>query len=166
NGTGGARLDDKTELALINYLLPQTRPRMAIRKMMKKAGRAIQAYKPCFLMGPQAVPQFLEPGAVKFDMVVMDEASQLKREVAIGAIARGKQLIVVGDPKQLPPTSFFDRLSLTEDDGQQAAALLSQSILDVCLGHFRPVRTLRWHYRSRHESLIAFSNHHFYKNLI
>jgi len=121
-------------------------------------------------MGPQAVAQFLEPGAVKFDMVVMDEASQLKPEVAIGAIARGKQLIVVGDPKQLPPTSFFDRLSLTEDDGeddgQQAAALLSQNILDVCLGHFRPVRTLRWHYRSRHESLIAFSNHHFYKNLI
>ena len=59
-------------------------------------------------MGPQAVAQFLEPGAVKFDMVVMDEASQLKPEVAIGAIARGKQLIVVGDPKQLPPTSFFD----------------------------------------------------------
>lgn len=169
-GASGARLDDKTEMSLLNYLLPQTRPRMSIRKIMGRAGRAIQAFKPCFMMGPHAVAQFLEPGTVKFDIVVMDEASQLKPEVAIGAIARGKQLIVVGDPKQLPPTSFFDRLSLTadddEDDGQQAAALMSQSILDVCMGHFRPVRTLRWHYRSKHESLIAFSNHHFYKNLI
>lgn len=169
-GTSGARVDDKTELSLLNYLLPQTRPRMSIRKMMRQAGRAIQAYKPCFMMGPQAVAQFLEPGAVRFDIVVMDEASQLKPEEAIGAIARGKQLVVVGDPKQLPPTTFFDRLSLTaddgEDEGQQAAALMSQSILDVCMGHFHPVRTLRWHYRSKHESLIAFSNHNFYKNLI
>ncbi len=169
-GMGGVRLDDKTELSLLNHLFPQVRPRMSIRKMMQRAGRAIQAFKPCFMMGPHAVAQFLEPGTIKFDIVVMDEASQLKPEVAIGAIARGKQLIVVGDPKQLPPTSYFDRLSLTaddgEDEGQQAAALMSQSILDVCMGHFRPVRTLRWHYRSRHESLIAFSNHHFYKNLI
>lgn len=169
-GTGGTRLDDKTDLTLLNYLFPQTRPRISIRKMIKQAGRAIQALKPCFMMGPQAIAQFLEPGSVKFDIVVMDEASQLKPEEAIGAIARGKQLIVVGDPKQLPPTTFFDRLSLTmedgEDEGQQAAALISQSILDICMGHFQPLRTLRWHYRSRHESLIAFSNHNFYKNLI
>lgn len=169
-GTSGARVDDKTELSLLTYLMPQIRPRMSIRKMMRQAGRAIQAFKPCFMMGPQAVAQFLEPGAVRFDIVVMDEASQLKPEEAIGAIARGRQLIVVGDPKQLPPTTFFDRLSLTaedgEDEGQQAAALMSQSILDVCIGHFQPVRTLRWHYRSKHESLIAFSNHNFYKNLI
>ncbi|MFZ4437198.1 MAG: AAA domain-containing protein [Syntrophales bacterium] len=170
-GKSGARVDDKTELSLLNYLFPQIRPRISIRKMMKQAGRAIQAFKPCFMMGPQAVAQFLEPGTVKFDIVVMDEASQLKPEEAIGAIARGTQLIVVGDPKQLPPTTFFDRLSLTsddgEDEGQQAAALFSKSILDVCMGHFQPVRTLRWHYRSRHESLIAFSNHNFYRgNLI
>ena len=119
------------------------------------------------MMGPQAVAQYLEPQAVKFDIVVMDEASQLKPEEAIGAIARGTQLIVVGDPKQLPPTSFFDRLGTTSDDGDdgaQAAAVDSESILDVCMGHFRPVRTLRWHYRSRHESLIAFSNNRFYDN--
>lgn len=170
NGSNGARLDDKTESSLLNYLIPQSRPRMSIRKMMSRAGRSIQAYKPCFMMGPHAVAQFLEPGKVTFDIVVMDEASQLKPEIAIGGIARGKQLIVVGDPKQLPPTSFFDRVNLAadedDDDGQQAAALLSPSILDVCMGHFRPMRTLRWHYRSRHESLISFSNHHFYKNLI
>lgn len=166
-GTNGVRLDDKTELSLLTYLFPQTRPKVSIRKMMRRAGCAIQAYKPCFMMGPHALAQFIEPGTVKFDIVVMDEASQLRPEVAIGAIARGTQLIVVGDPKQLPPTSFFDRLSITAEDGEDdAAALTSQSILDVCIGHFRPVRTLRWHYRSKHESLIAFSNHHFYKNLI
>jgi len=166
-GTNGVRLDDKTELSLLTYLFPQTRPKVSIPKMMRRAGCAIQAYKPCFMMGPHALAQFIEPGTVKFDIVVMDEASQLRPEVAIGAIARGTQLIVVGDPKQLPPTSFFDRLSITAEDGEDdAAALTSQSILDVCMGHFRPVRTLRWHYRSKHESLIAFSNHHFYKNLI
>ena len=166
-GTNGVRLDDKTELSLLTFLFPQTRPKVSIRKMMRRAGCAIQAYKPCFMMGPHALAQFIEPGTVKFDIVVMDEASQLRPEVAIGAIARGTQLIVVGDPKQLPPTSFFDRLSITAEDGEDdAAALTSQSILDVCIGHFRPVRTLRWHYRSKHESLIAFSNHHFYKNLI
>lgn len=96
----------------------------------------------------------------------MDEASQLKPEEAIGAIARGKQLVVVGDPKQLPPTAFFSRQNQAADGdeaGQQTAAEDAESILDVCMGHFHPVRTLRWHYRSRHESLIAFSNHYFYK---
>jgi len=79
----------------------------------------------------------------------------------------GQQLVVVGDPKQLPPTTFFDRLGTTSDDGDDgshAAAVDSESILDVCMGHFRPLRTLRWHYRSRHESLIAFSNSRFYGN--
>jgi very-short-patch-repair endonuclease len=164
-GTSGARVADKSERLLLEYLIPQTRPRMPIRQMMKAAGRAIQEYKPCFMMGPQAVAQYLEPGAVRFDIVVMDEASQLKPEEALGAIARGSQLVVVGDPKQLPPTVFFDRLGETqEDDSQAQAALLQESILDVCMGHFRPVRTLRWHYRSQHESLIAFSNSRFYRN--
>jgi very-short-patch-repair endonuclease len=118
------------------------------------------------MMGPQAVAQFLKPGVLEFDIVVMDEASQLKPEEAIGAIARGKQLIVVGDPKQLPPTGFFSRQNPAadgDDSDPQTAAEDAESILDVCMGHFHPVRTLRWHYRSRHESLIAFSNHYFYK---
>jgi hypothetical protein len=167
-GTSGARVADKSERSLLEYLIPQTRPRMPIRQMLKAAGRAIQEYKPCFMMGPQAVAQYLEPGAIKFDVVVMDEASQLKPEEALGAIARGSQLVVVGDPKQLPPTVFFDKLGETqEEDSQAQAALLQESILDVCMGHFRPVRTLRWHYRSQHESLIAFSNSRFYRsNLI
>ena len=118
-------------------------------------------------MGPQAVAQYLTPGAISFDLVVMDEASQLKPEEAIGAIARGAQLVVVGDPKQLPPTSFFSRMSAAPDDVQQYTTTDAESILDVCACHFRPPRALRWHYRSQHHSLIAFSNRNFYRgNLI
>ena len=113
-------------------------------------------------MGPQAVAQYLTPGAISFDLVIMDEASQLKPEEAIGAIARGAQLVVVGDPKQLPPTSFFSRMSATPDDAEQYTTTDAESILDVCASHFRPPRALRWHYRSQHHSLIAFSNRNFY----
>ena len=166
-GRRSAIVGEKSEMELINHMVSHPRARVTLRRMLSQAGASVQALMPCFMMGPQAVAQYLEPQAVRFDIVVMDEASQLKPEEAIGAIARGTQLIVVGDPKQLPPTSFFDRLGTTSDDGEegaQAAAVDSESILDVCMGHFRPVRTLRWHYRSRHESLIAFSNNRFYDN--
>ena len=166
-GTAGARVDEKTEMELLKHLIPQQRPRVPVRQMLRRAGRAIQELKPCFMMGPQAVAQYLAPGHLHFDIVVMDEASQLRPEEAIGAIARGTQLVVVGDPKQLPPTSFFARMSAVDGDGEdgmgQMATSEAESILDVCISHFQPVRTLRWHYRSRHESLIAFSNHHFYR---
>ncbi|MDD2610249.1 MAG: DUF4011 domain-containing protein [Giesbergeria sp.] len=169
-GQHGARVGDKTEMKLLEHLISLQRPRVPVRQIMKRAGKAIQELKPCFMMGPQAVAQFLEPGQFHFDIVVMDEASQLRPEQAIGAIARGAQLVVVGDPKQLPPTSFFSRMSLTDGDGDSLGQLVTsdaESILDVCIAHFQPVRTLRWHYRSRHESLIAFSNQHFYRgNLV
>jgi hypothetical protein len=165
-GKHGVRVDDKTEMKLLEHLIPQQRPRVPVRRMLQRAGQAIQALKPCFMMGPQAVAQFLEPGLLHFDLVVMDEASQLRPEQAIGVIARGTQLVVVGDPKQLPPTSFFARMAPPEGDGDSAGQMAiadAESILDVCLSHFQPVRTLRWHYRSRHQSLIAFSNHYFYR---
>lgn len=167
-GRNGARLDDKTEMVLLNYLIPQQRPRMPVRKMLSRAGSAVQALKPCFMMGPQAVAQYLAPGAVKFDLVIMDEASQLRPEEAIGAIARGGQLVVVGDPKQLPPTSFFSRMTQDGDPSEeQFSTTDAESILDVCSSHFHPTRSLRWHYRSQHHSLIAFSNHNFYQgNLV
>jgi SpoU rRNA methylase family enzyme/very-short-patch-repair endonuclease len=170
-GNHGVRVGDKTEMKLLEHLIPQPRPRVPVRQIMHRAGIAIQQLKPCFMMGPQAVAQFLAPGALHFDIIVMDEASQLRPEQAIGAIARGSQLVVVGDPKQLPPTSFFSRVAVDGDgdsDGMgQLATSDAQSILDVCISHFQPVRTLRWHYRSRHESLIAFSNQHFYRgNLV
>ena len=162
-GTSGARVDDRTEMELLKHLMSLQRPRTPIRQILRRAGRAVQALKPCFMMGPLAVAQYLEPGSVEFDLVIMDEASQLKPEEAMGAVARGKQLIVVGDQKQLPPTSFFDRMMSVEDedDSQASVATSSESILDICLSVF-PTRTLRWHYRSKHESLIAYSNHRFY----
>jgi len=167
NGRNGVKVDEKTEMVLLNHLLPQRRPRMPVRKMLSRAGGAIQALKPCFMMGPQAVAQYLTPGKMGFDLVIMDEASQLKPEEAIGAIARGGQLVVVGDPKQLPPTSFFYRMSQPGEDDEQYTMTDAESILDVCSAHFRPPRALRWHYRSQHHSLIAFSNLHFYRsNLI
>jgi len=162
-GRNGARVDDRTEMVLLNYLLPQQRPRMPVRKILTRAGGSIQAIKPCFMMGPQAVAQYLAPGAIKFDLVIMDEASQLKPEEAISSIARGSQLVVVGDPKQLPPTSFFSRMTQDGDDGDDHFTTTdAESILDVCSSHFKPARSLRWHYRSQHHSLIAFSNHSFY----
>lgn len=166
-GHAGARVADKTEMSLLEFLVPQQRPRVTVREMLRRAGESIRELKPCFMMGPQAVAQFLHAVPQVFDVVIMDEASQLRPEEAIGAIARGRQLIVVGDPKQLPPTSFFSR-SQDEDETQpQMAAVDAESILDVASSHFRPIRSLRWHYRSRHESLIAFSNEKFYRgNLV
>jgi superfamily I DNA and/or RNA helicase/TPR repeat protein/transcription elongation GreA/GreB family factor/very-short-patch-repair endonuclease len=160
-GKNGVKVDDKTELVLLNLLRTQKKPRMPVRKILAKAGATIQELKPCFMMGPQAVAQFLTPGYIKFDLVIMDEASQLKPEQAIGAIARGAQLVVVGDPNQLPPTSFFSR---ADGQGNQYATADAESILDVCLSNFKTKRLLKWHYRSHHHSLIAFSNHHFYND--
>jgi transcription elongation GreA/GreB family factor len=167
-GRSGARVDDRTEMVLLNYLMPQQRPRMPVRKILTRAGGSIQALKPCFMMGPQAVAQYLAPGVIKFDLVIMDEASQLKPEEAIGSIARGGQLVVVGDPKQLPPTAFFSRMTQDGDGSDDHFTTTdAESILDVCSSHFRPTRSLRWHYRSQHHSLIAFSNHSFYRgNLV
>jgi transcription elongation GreA/GreB family factor len=136
---------------------------MPVRKILTRAGGSIQALKPCFMMGPQAVAQYLAPGVIKFDLVIMDEASQLKPEEAIGSVARGGQLVVVGDPKQLPPTSFFSRMTQDGNGGDDHFSITdAESILDVCSSHFRPTRSLRWHYRSQHHSLIAFSNHSYY----
>lgn len=169
-GQRGTTVGDFTEMHLLRREINKQRRHIPIRQLVKRAGKALQELKPCFMMGPLSVAQYLEQGALKFDLVVMDEASQLRPEEALGAIARGSQLVVVGDPKQLPPTNFFDRMvdSGDDEDEDEAPAAISgmESILDICQQLFTPVRSLRWHYRSQHESLIAFSNHHFYKNLI
>ncbi len=170
-GHRGTTVGDYTDMQLLRREIHKQRRHIPIRQLVKRAGAALQELKPCFMMGPQSVAQYLAQGALKFDLVVMDEASQLRPEEAIGAIARGRQLVVVGDPKQLPPTSFFNRMvdgpdDEDEEDDAPAATSGMESILDICQQLFTPVRSLRWHYRSHHESLIAFSNHHFYKNLI
>jgi very-short-patch-repair endonuclease len=134
-----------------------------IRKLVEEAGLAIQAIKPVFMMSPLSIANFLPPGTVEFDMVIFDEASQVRPVEALGAILRGKQLIVVGDTKQLPPTSFFDSLTSETDDEDNVTADLP-SILGMCDARGALQRMLRWHYRSRHESLIMLSNHEFYEN--
>jgi very-short-patch-repair endonuclease len=131
-----------------------------LRQLVLRAGNALAALKPCFMMGPMSVAQYLAPGEINFDLVVMDEASQMKPEDALGSIARADQLVVVGDPKQLPPTSFFDKM-IDDDDEDATAIVVSESILDTAMPMF-DARRLRWHYRSKHEQLIAFSNHAFY----
>lgn len=134
-----------------------------IRKVIEEAGLAIQAIKPVFMMSPLSIANFLPPGTVEFDLVIFDEASQVKPVDAIGAILRGKQLVVVGDPKQLPPTSFFDSLTRETEDEENITADM-QSILGMCQAQGLMTKMLRWHYRSRHESLITLSNHTFYEN--
>lgn len=136
---------------------------MPIRKLMQEAGLAIQAIKPVFMMSPLSIANFIPPATLEFDLVIFDEASQVKPVEALGAILRGRQLVVVGDNKQLPPTSFFDSLTRETDDEENVTADM-QSILGLCDAQGAPQRMLRWHYRSRHESLITLSNHEFYEN--
>jgi very-short-patch-repair endonuclease len=162
SGISAGRVNDLTEEALLNHECSKKKRHLPIRKLIERAGRALVALKPCFMMGPMSVAQYLEPGCLSFDIVIMDEASQIRPEDALGTIARGSQLVVVGDPKQLPPTSFFAR-DIEVDEEDATALEESESILDATLPMFRQ-RRLRWHYRSQHEKLIAFSNLHFYEN--
>jgi len=112
------------------------------------------------MMSPGTVAKFLDPDSVKFDLVIVDEASQMNPEEAIGSIARSGQSVIVGDPIQLPPTSFFSRVDTLNEELEED--LEDESILDRALAYFSPYRELRWHYRSRHHDLIRFSNRHFY----
>lgn len=137
-----------------------------LRVTMQQAFPAIRAIKPCFMMSPQTVAQFLDDAEKKFDLVIFDEASQLPTEEAVGAILRGRQCVVVGDPKQLPPTNFFAVQSGTVNApiGEDGLPLYedTQSILEEVAGAGVPNSRLKWHYRSTHESLITFSNVSFY----
>jgi very-short-patch-repair endonuclease len=166
SGRQSGPVRDWTDMALVYHEINKQKRHIPIRQLIRRASSALIALKPCFMMGPLSVAQYLEPGTVKFDLVVMDEASQLKPEDAIGAISRGAQVVIVGDPKQLPPTTFFQRSGLDTEDGDnedlRTAAEDAESILDVASTLYQPVRRLRWHYRSRHHSLIAFSNEEFY----
>lgn len=159
-GTVGAHAADWSGQHLLEKEFKKQKAHIPLRQLIDRAGTALAALKPCFMMGPMSVAQYLKAGGIEFDLVVMDEASQMRPEDALGAVARGKQLVVVGDPKQLPPTNFFQTI-VDGDDDDDLAVQTAESILDAASPLF-PARRLRWHYRSRHESLIAFSNHHFY----
>ena len=150
---------------LRNELRKKTKHR-PIRELIQKAGNAIQLRKPVFMMSPMSVAKFLAPDSVNFDVVVFDEASQVRPEHAIGAVLRGKQVVVVGDDKQLPPTNFFLKIAdpdAEEDDATEESATKGlESILDLMNAKGASSEQLRWHYRSRNEELIAFSNRKFY----
>ncbi|ABS49108.1 MULTISPECIES: DUF3320 domain-containing protein [Yersinia pseudotuberculosis complex] len=146
--------------------MARKRGHMPIRQLMQKAGSAIQALKPVMMMSPLSVAQFLVPGRQTFDLLVMDEASQIQPVDAIGAIARCKQVVVVGDERQLPPTKFFAKMTESNPDDSDETTQVSdiESILGLFVARGLPQRMLRWHYRSRHQSLIAVSNSQFYEN--
>ncbi|CAA2137671.1 DUF3320 domain-containing protein [Methylobacterium bullatum] len=154
-------------LGVLRAEMARRRGHMPIRQLMQRAAPAIQALKPVLMMSPLSVAQFLPPGVIDFDLLVMDEASQIQPVDALGAIARARNVVVVGDEKQLPPTRFFSRMTSgapeEEDDGAARVADI-ESILGLFTARGLPQRMLRWHYRSRHQSLIAVSNSQFYEN--
>jgi very-short-patch-repair endonuclease len=156
-------------LGVLNAEIARKRGHLPIRLLLERAGPAIQQLKPVFMMSPLSVAQFLKPGGLHFDVLVMDEASQIEPVDALGSIARADQIVVVGDEKQLPPTAFFKKLTGEEDpeetdDGVTIQAKDAESILELCLAKGVPSRMLSWHYRSKHQSLIAVSNREFYEN--
>jgi very-short-patch-repair endonuclease len=130
-----------------------------VRQLVSEMGETLTTLTPCLMMSPLSVAQFLPTNIQAFDLVVFDEASQITVPDAIGAIARGKRCVVVGDPQQMPPTSFFER-GAEDDENEEVRDL--ESILDEALAARVPHHRLTGHYRSRHESLICFSNHAYY----
>lgn len=153
-------------MPFLRWELARQRGHSPLRKTLQRAGAAIRAIKPCFLMSPLTVAQYLKGTEPSFDLVVFDEASQLPPEDAVGAILRGKQLVVVGDPKQLPPTNFFavmgGQVAPVYDENGEPLFEDSESILEEFMAAGTPTHRLKWHYRSAHESLITFSNIKFY----
>ena len=155
----------QSEMGILRREIEKKRRHLPTRRLIESVPTLLPRLKPCFLMSPLSVAQFLAAELPPFDLVVFDEASQIPVWDAIGAIARGKEVIVVGDSKQLPPTTFFSTLEDEEDmDLDDHAVDDMESILKECNASGIPAMRLRWHYRSRHESLITFSNHHYYQN--
>ena len=151
---------------VLRHQMQLQRPRIAVRELLAQMGDAVGQLTPCLMMSPLSVAQYLSAGNQMFDLVVFDEASQITVWDAIGAIARGRNAIVVGDPKQMPPTNFFNKSASDGDsdgDGEDAISEDLESILDEALAASVKHHRLTGHYRSRHESLIAFSNHRYYE---
>jgi very-short-patch-repair endonuclease len=134
---------------------------LPLRQLFQRIPHALSQLAPCLMMSPLSISQYLAPDADLFDVVIFDEASQIPVWEAVGAIARGRQTVIVGDPEQLPPTTFGER-KVGEDD-EYADVVDQESILDECLAATLPQRSLNWHYRSQFESLINFSNQQYYQ---
>lgn len=151
-----------SEMHLLTRELAKKRRHLPCRKLFERLPNLLARLKPCVLMSPLSVAQYLDPGLPPYDLIVFDEASQIPVWDAIGAIARGSQVVVVGDSKQLPPTSFFCIGDSEDDVPDEDNIEEAESILDECEATAMPRHPLTWHYRSRHEALITFSNHHYY----
>ena len=154
-------------LGVLRGEIARRRGHLPIRQLMEKAAPAVQALKPVLMMSPLSVAQYLPAGALSFDLLVMDEASQIQPVDALGAVACCRQVVVVGDPKQLPPTAFFSKMTgAADDEDEEGSAKVAdiESILGLFTARGLPKRMLRWHYRSRHQSLIAVSNAQFYES--
>ena len=159
----GRTPSSSSELGLLWHEIGKKRRHMPLRKLIPKMPDVLKAIKPCFMMSPLSVAQYLPPGSIKFDVIIFDEASQICPEDAIGAISRGKQLVVAGDDEQLPPTTFFQVNDIDYNEEDEDLAPL-ESILRECYRINMHNIMLLWHYRSKNESLIAFSNRHIYNN--
>ena len=152
-----------TEMSLLAEEFAKDGRFTPVRGLLHRAGRSVRALKPCFMMSPLSLAKFLTPDSEPFDLLIIDEASQMRPEDALGAMLRARRMVVVGDPKQLPPTAFFSR-AVEEGDDDEEEDVDDESILERCQKAFGQVRRLKWHYRSRCESLIRFSNENFYEN--
>lgn len=164
-----------SELGVLLRELNKKRRHLPLRQLFARIPTLLLKLKPCVMMSPLSVSTYLHSEDIRFDLVVFDEASQVRPHDGVCAVYRGSQLIVAGDQKQLPPTNFFERQTGDaaaddrgegEDDEQADRLADFESILDVCSTLGLPRKRLRWHYRSRRESLIAFSNRHFYGDLV
>nr|WP_246376478.1 DUF4011 domain-containing protein [Conyzicola lurida] len=147
--------------------LDRQRGGLGVRSLLEKFGPLISELTPCTLMSPESVARFFGATADLFDIVVFDEASQIRVADAIGAMGRGRSVVIVGDSKQMPPTSFAE-ITVDVDDTDRGDGQFVQdeeSILSECVSAQVPSRALTWHYRSQDESLISFSNEHYYGNL-
>lgn len=151
-----------SEIGLLQKTISNKGRAMPIRKLFDAIPNLLPRIAPCMLMSPISVAQYFDASGPKFDLVIFDEASQMPTCEAVGAIARASNMIVVGDPKQMPPTNFFSSANNIDEDNIEKEDL--ESILDDCLALSIPSKHLLWHYRSKHESLIAFSNSKYYDN--
>ena len=154
------------ELGILKHELNKQRKIMPVRKLFDRIPNLLPCLKPCLMMSPLSVSQYLQTENYLFDMVIFDEASQVRTENAIGAISRAKQVIIAGDIHQLPPTNFFSAsISGNDEYDEEEDTDSYESVLDES-NSVLPQLTLRWHYRSRDESLIAFSNNKIYNNTL
>jgi len=150
------------EIAVLRQSAYASEQPQPLRQIFKGMPNLLLILKPCVLMSPMAVARFLGESAILFDVVIFDEASQITPADGIGSLARGNQVVVVGDSKQMPPTGFFE----SGRSGTQNGLPQAESLLHLANMAGLPRKPLKWHYRSQHEQLISFSNQRFYDNTL